>query len=923
MIMSIVYQRFLEKHGGYTDIQKKAIPLIAGGDNCIVIAPTGAGKTEAALLPLLDRILKEEDRLGVKALYITPLRALNRDMIGRVEKMCSELGVTVSVRHGDTTQSERARQARSAPMLLITTPETLQSILPTKTIGAALRKVKVVVIDEIHELYHNKRGAQLSLALERLEELSPGFQRIGISATVGDPEMISKFLCGNRNCEVASIDYKKRMSIQVELPHRHSKKLNDFMEKFGLDGNAAARLETIAGHVMASNSTLIFANTRQIVESLGNRLINLNKVEPFGGIGVHHSSLDRKERVDMEDSFKAHRIKSIIATSSLELGIDIGHVDLVVHYGSPRQALRAIQRIGRSGHTEKGTSRGAIVSASMIDAIESIAISRNVDEGALERFSIHENALDVLANQICGIALDKGTSTMSEVYGIITRAFAYSKLDGKALKELLYFMERQRMIGFDGNVVSSGPRTRMYYYSHLSVIPDTQRFMVRDMSTNRIISSLDEKFVASSVDENSIFITKGLPWKVISIDENTITVEPSSDLDAAIPDWSGEDIPVSRGVTEGVFELLNDRSLVDSSGSASIALKGEIKDFIERQGAVGIPNRSELFIEQAEGYKILYTGLGTLANEALSRLIAHAVVKFTGRSINTKSSPYLIFLEMPRETDLDGIIDRMSREDPARTLEETVQDTELFRYRFITVAKLFGIVEKDATVTRSVAKRIMKVLSGTPVYSETVRELMHNYFDIEALRALFHELSTGKRRIRTVEVVSLSPLSKEILASAYYTKELIMPILPNRELVESFSKFMLAKSIKLICTYCGMFFSRKLDEIKSDDKIRCPNCSSPLIAPHDDSYVEVLEKRKNGKRLSGSERDLLAEIMRQASLIDSYGGRAAIALSTYGVGPTSAARILMMFRKEDRLFYTDLIEAQKQFIKNKKYWAIR
>jgi len=921
--MSVVYKYFLGKYGSYTDIQKKAIPIIEKGNNCIVIAPTGAGKTESALLPLLDKIVGKGDDAGVKALYITPLRALNRDMIGRVEKMCHDLGVSVSVRHGDTSQSERARQAKKAPMLLITTPETLQSILPTKTIGVALKNVGTVVIDEIHELYHSKRGAQLSLALERLEELAPGFQRIGISATVGDPERISKFLCGSRACEVASVDYKKQMSIQVELPHEHSKKLDNFIEKFGLDGNAAARLERIAEHVMDSNSTLIFANTRQIVESLGNRLINLDKVEPFGGIGVHHSSLDRKERVDMEDAFKAHRIKSIIATSSLELGIDIGHVDLVVHYGSPRQALRAIQRIGRSGHTEKGTSRGAIIAASMIDTIESLAICGNVSAGILERFNVHENALDVLANQVCGIALDKGVCTASDIHRIVTRAFTYSRLDAKALNELLTFMGVQRMIGFDGKVVSSGPRTRMYYYSHLSVIPDTQRFIVRDMATNRIISSLDEKFVASSVDENSVFITKGLPWKVISIDENTITVEPSSDLEAAVPDWSGEDIPVSKSVTQAVFALLNDTSRIEGAGSASAALKEEVKEFVGRQNEVGLPGQSELFVEQAEGYKILYTGLGTLANEALSRLIAHSVARFAGKSINTKSSPYMIFLEMPRETDLSSIINRMTRDDVAKTLEETVQETELFRYRFITVAKLFGIVERDATVTRSLAKRIMKVLGGTPVYAETVRELMHNYFDIDTLRVLFQELSSGKRRIRTVETMNLSPLSKEILASAYYTKELIMPILPNRELVESFSKFMLTKSIKLICTYCGMMFSRKLDEIKADDHILCPSCSSPLISPYDDEYVGLLEKRRNGKRLSAQEKDVLAGIMKQASLMDSYGGRAAIALSTYGVGPQSAARILMMFRREDRLFYTDLIEAQKQFIKNKKYWSTR
>ncbi len=238
----------MDRYKGYTEIQKVAIPIIKRGDNCIVIAATGAGKTEAAVLPLIEKVL-DTDKVGIKILYITPLRALNRDMVKRLEGLCNQIGITIAVRHGDTKASERSKQARHAPIFLITTPETLQSILPTKTIGAALRNVKAVVVDEIHELYYNKRGAQLSLALERLEELAPNFQRIGISATVGDSQLVKNFLCDERECKIAKVDTNKAIEVHVELPKFYDSKLKPLEEKFGLNDESLARLDKISGLV--------------------------------------------------------------------------------------------------------------------------------------------------------------------------------------------------------------------------------------------------------------------------------------------------------------------------------------------------------------------------------------------------------------------------------------------------------------------------------------------------------------------------------------------------------------------------------------------------------------------------------------------------------------------------------------------------
>ena len=914
-----VYEAFLRKYGSYTDIQKVAMPIVADGDDCLIIAPTGAGKTEAAVLPLLER-MSSGDKSGIKIIYITPLRALNRDMIKRLEELCAVADMTVAVRHGDTTQSERGKQARRAPMVLITTPETLQSILPTKTIGIALGNVKAVVVDEIHELYYTKRGAQLSLALERLEEKAPGFQRIGISATIGHAEAVQRFLCGEGKCRIATIKNVREMDVRIRIPSGYRKELKPMEDKFGLDASSLARLDLISEGIAGSKSTLVFANTRQVVEALGSRLLYLNTIEPFGGIGVHHGSLDKEERIAIENSFKSGGIRSIIATSSLELGIDIGNIDLVIQYGSPRQALRLIQRIGRSGHTQKGVSRGLVVPTNIIEAVESVAIYQQALGGQLERFSMQNEAMDVLANQVCGIALDKGTLDIEYLHKIVSRAHLYAALGMEMLKQLLEFMGKQRMVGFDGKTITCGARTRMYSYGHLSVIPDSKRFLVKNIVGNRIISTLDERFVANEVDEGSVFITKGLPWKVVSIEENVISVEPSMELEAAVPDWTGEDIPVGYRTAQAVFELLG------KAGGAKVGAdertKGQIDKFADSQKQFFLPSKDTLFIESLENFRVLYTGLGTQANEALARLLASIFSMRTGSSVNVKASPYLVFIELPKTMDVERTLKQLKPELVERELRRAITGTELFRYQFIVVAKLFGIIDRDATVSRSLARRLIGMLEGTPVYEETLRALMNNYLDVKTLKDFLENLRLDRIKIKNVYSESPSPFTKAVLSSAYYTKELIAPLTPNNELVESFSQFVLAKSNKFLCTYCGFNFTRKLSEIKDKDKIECPSCQSPMLTLYDDAYKNVVDKTRKGIRLRGGEIEVMKEALRYASLFSAYGGKAAVALSVYGVGYRTAARTLMMLKRDEHSFFMDLLEAQKNFIRTKKYWSV-
>ncbi|HUU07885.1 MAG TPA: DEAD/DEAH box helicase, partial [Thermoplasmata archaeon] len=392
-----------------TEPQKLALPAIISGKNVLLVAPTGIGKTEAAMLPVLHSLAKEE-RGGIRCVYVTPLRALNRDLWHRLRELCEALDLRIAVRHGDTTQSERTAQSKNPPDVIITTPETLQIMFTGRNLRAHLTKVRFVIIDEIHELAEDERGAQLSVALERLARLAGEYQRIGLSATVGSIGEISGYLGGNgRDVTTLRVSAVKDMRVLVESP----------VEDEG-DRPLADRLQTDTKHLACMNrcrrlvdehrSTLLFVNTRDSAEALG---VRYHLWDDSFAVGVHHGSLSKTIRVQMEDEFKAQKLRALICTSSLELGIDVGSADFTIQFNSPRQVTRLIQRVGRSGHRHDAVSFGAVISTGPLETAESLVIARRAMVEELEKYAIRGNPLGVLANQLVAMTLteprvDKG-----------------------------------------------------------------------------------------------------------------------------------------------------------------------------------------------------------------------------------------------------------------------------------------------------------------------------------------------------------------------------------------------------------------------------------------------------------------------------------------------------------------------------------
>ncbi|UCH71576.1 MAG: DEAD/DEAH box helicase, partial [Thermoplasmatales archaeon] len=546
-----------------TKPQERAIPAVLNGKNILLIAPTGLGKTEAVLLPIFHNFLKNKKlnlkEKGISILYITPLRALNRDMLRRTINWGKELGIDIAVRHGDTTQSERTRQSKHPPDMLITTPETFQILFIGKRLRKYLENVRWVIVDEIHELAVDERVAQLSVGLERLHELTSGkgvsFQRIGLSATVGSPKEVARYLGGFedekiRDVDILEVDATKHIDIKVELPSikksDYSNANHLFIEPISFASLRRCK-EAIEKHV----STLIFINTRDGAEILASRFHQwANDLQ----IDVHHGSLSKSARIESEDGFKIGKLKSLICTSSLELGIDVGNTDFVIQYNSPREVKRIVQRVGRSGHSIGKTSKGIIIATNPEDLAESLSIARRALAGELEVLKIRKNPLSVLANQIISIALEYGKIESDKAYEIIKRTYSFNKLKKNIFDKIVEQLKKQRSIWIDDNFIFKLINSRYYFIDNISMIPDEITYMAKDIRSRKRIGRLDESFVLNYGFEGAKFILGGKPWTIVKKEDKEILVTQSKEI-GTTPSWTGEDIPVPFEIAMEVGKL--------------------------------------------------------------------------------------------------------------------------------------------------------------------------------------------------------------------------------------------------------------------------------------------------------------------------------------------------------------------------------
>jgi len=908
----------------------------------LVIAPTGSGKTEAALLPLIDKMVQDQNRQGISLLYITPLRALNRDLLKRLQIWSAKLGFTVEVRHGDTPAANRRRMAARPPDLLITTPETLQAVLPGKRMRQHLRHVKAVVVDEVHELAGNRRGVQLTVGLERLREVRPdGFQRIGLSATVGNPEEISRFLGGSEPVRIVQIPLSKDSRYKIEYP-TPGEDDQELARRLYTAPEAAARLALVSDLVDAHDSTLIFVNNRVNAEMLGSKFNMMDQK-----IMVHHGSLPKEERVRAEEAFKAREIKGLVCTSTLELGIDIGSVDLVVQYMSPRQVNSLVQRVGRSGHSLTRTSQGVLVSVSTEDLLESIGVIELAKEGRLEPTIIHHRALDVLAHQIAGLLMDsEGSVPLGHVKQVLKRAFPYSELEEAELEKVVEFMRKMGHLKRDDETLYRTSRTRMYYYENLSMIPDERRYQVVDLTSQQSVGILGEEFMLTMAHVGLNFIVKGRVWQMKQItDDGKVYVLPVNDPTAAIPGWDGQILPVPGELAVRVGEYRNqiDKLLDEHKTRAPVVEKfsrlwpadpygvRRVVEEIETHRATGapVPTNERVLIEGFDRYIIIHTHFGDVLNFTLGEVIEE-LFRRQGLVRMWWWDSYRILYEMTADTadlDLEDLFlnQAFGVDEPVLggACHGVLHRHFPWELQMKQIAERFGALSRGRLMYGGAMKELQVRFRLTPIYDETIREAQVERADFEGVKKIFKQIKERNMDVRFFRSKDKpTPLAYHLLYRHVDIPELIAPENVAADNMARLRISIEGRAIDLLCFDCASL-TTEIAIANLPEHPYCQKCRSALLAPvfWSSAYVtSVLQKKRSKQSLDESEQKALTRARRSADLVIAYGKRAVIAQSVYGIGPQTASRVLAKMHESDDEFYKDLLEAKLQFITTRPYW---
>ena len=545
---------FEQAFAGPTPAQELGWPAIASGKHTLIQAPTGSGKTLAAFLYGIDK-LNSEPGQGLRLIYVSPLKALNydieRNLRGPLAGLQSEL--RIGVRTGDTPQKERAEMLRNPPDILITTPESLYLLLTSRA-RENLKGVQTLILDEVHAVAGTKRGAHLALSVERLERLvDQPFQRIGLSATQRPMEEIGRFVAGARDIQLVDAGVSKELDLEVVVPVEDMREPGAVTTESGAEGSQSSIWPSIYPKILelveAHRSTIVFVNNRRLAERLALRLNELAEKEVAR---AHHGSLAREQRVEIEELLKAGEIPCLVATSSLELGIDMGAVDLVIQVESPKSVARGLQRVGRAGHDLGAISKGRIFPKFRADLLESAVVVKRMLEGGIEETVIPRNPLDVLAQQVVAITADEEIS-VDELHELVRGAYPFAELSRAQLENVLdmlagrypsdEFAELRPRIIWDrtAGVIRGRSGVRRLAVTNAGTITDRGLFGVHLIDGGGRVGELDEEMVYEA-RAGQTFLLGASTWRIEEITRDRVLVSPAPGVPGAVPFWKGEGI---------------------------------------------------------------------------------------------------------------------------------------------------------------------------------------------------------------------------------------------------------------------------------------------------------------------------------------------------------------------------------------------
>ncbi len=831
LLRPYVAEWFRKRYGEFTPPQLMAIPEIKAGRSVLISSPTGTGKTLAVFLALLDTLYEYAERNiledQIYVVYVSPLRALNNDMhrnllepikgiTSEAEKMGYNISeIKVAVRTSDTSPSEKQKMLRNPPHILITTPESLSIILVAPKFREKLRKVKWIVVDEIHEIAGSKRGSHLSLSIERLENLvGHPLIRIGLSATIAPLEEVAKFLVGfndngePRSCRIVDARFTKPMDIRVLCP------VKDLVHTPADEVNEAI-YHVLVDLIRKHRTTLVFTNTRSATERVVYKLRKLFEKEGIldaDEIEAHHSSLSRDIRLGVEEKLKRGELRVVVSSTSLELGIDIGWIDLVVLLSSPKSVSRLLQRVGRSGHHIRQVSKGRVIVVDRDDLVENAVLVKAALERKIDHIRIPRNPLDVLAQHIVGMALEKKWR-VEEAYQLVKRSYTFHTLEwGDFINVIRYLSGRYRELFEDSKVYAKiwfdegegvfGRRrgSRMIYYLNTGTIPDEAKIRVFTIDDRKYVGDLEEEF-AQILAPGDIFVLGGRTYEYVRGDVNRIYVKRVEGIRPTVPSWFSEMLPlafdsalevarfrriVSEMITEypkiKVIEWLINEYLLEPHAAEAI-YEYFMEQLLFTNGI--IPSDKILLVElwsEDHTFNIIFHALyGRRANNALSRAYAYLLSHKTGSNIRITVSDNGFMLTLPYnniDVDVVELVYSLNEDNIENILKKVLRYTELLKRRFRHCAeRSFMILRRYKGVETSLYRRqvnaqtllrIIEKVPDFPVLKETFREILEDYMNINAAKKILRWLHNGAIDVKVIGPNNVpSPFAHNLVAQGY------------------------------------------------------------------------------------------------------------------------------------------------------------
>ncbi len=833
----LIARWFGEKFGEPSAPQEAGWPQIAAGRDALITAPTGTGKTLAAFLWSLDDLIQRALRGALadecRLIYVSPLKALGNDIQRNLTAPLSEIRalalqggvklpeIRVAVRSGDTSARERRLMLRRRPHVLITTPESLYILLTAERSRAVLETVRVVIVDEIHAVAGDKRGAHLALSLERLDALcGQRLQRIGLSATQKPIEEVARLLVGAGrsredgapDCAIVDVGHLRRMALSVEVPDQEIGPV----ASHALWGEVFDRL---AGHIEGHRSTIVFVHTRKLAERVAHQLTARLGEER---VAAHHGSLSRKIRLDAEERLKSGAFSAIVATASLELGIDIGHVDLVCHLGAPRTLASLLQRVGRSGHWKGATPKGIVFPLTRDDLLQSAAAVRSVREGALDRVIFPEAPVDVLAQQIVAEVAAREEVEEEVIWALVRRAQPYARLGRCVFEEVLEMLSEgvstsrgRRGVHLHRDRVNAllRPRrgARLCAITSGGAIPDTADYDVIEHPAETFVGKVNEDFAVES-NAGDIFLLGNHSWRVRRVERDKVRVEDAWGLPPNIPFWLGEAPARTAELSEAVSRLratlaehlcdedgeigwMREQCGLCASGTAQLlAYARETAQILGR-----VPTQGEIvaerFFDEAGGMQlVIHSPYGGRVNRAWAHTLRKRFCLTFDFELQAAATDDGIVLSLSSQHSfpLESIFGFTRLASLRKDMLQSALQSPMFANRWrwnatraLALPRYAGGKKTPIALQRMRAEDLLAAVFPAqlacqdnhhgpieppdhPLVNETVENCLTEAMDIDNLRELIRDIEGGRVKTFAVETPAPSPMSHEILNANPY-----------------------------------------------------------------------------------------------------------------------------------------------------------